>query len=74
MEHFGPNFAGTVWAIGWHSERQPVVYERRFMDFKVAGFAKRIWKVEPCTSAISSMSRRGRLGAHFKRIGKASGL
>ena len=78
MASFGANFTGTERAMGWHCERQSVIYECGFVDFEdrsaLAGFAKRIWEMGQRASAFSSMARRGRLGAHFKRIGKTSGL
>ena len=78
MAHFSANFTGAERAMGWHCERQSVIYERGFMDFEdgsaLARFAERIWEMEQRASAFSSMARFGRLGAHFKRIGKTSGL
>ena len=78
MEHFGANFTGTKRAMGWHCERQSVIYERSFVDFEdrctMERSAERIWKMEQCTSKISTMAGRGSLGAHFKRSGKASGF
>lgn len=78
MEHFGANFTGTKGATGWHCKRQSVIYECHFMDFEdgsaLARLAERIWEMEQCPSKISSVAGRGRLGAHCKRSGKASGF
>ena len=78
MERFGANFTGTERAMGRCRERQSVVYECRFVDFEdgcaLARFTERIWEMEQCTSAVSSMARRGRLGAHFKCVGEEPGL
>ena len=75
MEHFGANFTGTKRAMGWHCKRQSVTYECHFMDFEdgsaLARLAERIWEMGQCASTFSSMARFGRLGAHFKRLGKA---
>ena len=72
---FGANFTGTERAMGRCRERQSVVYECRFVDFEdgcaLARFAERIWEMGKRASAISSVARYGRLGAHFKRIGEA---
>ena len=40
----------------------------------LARLAERIWEIEQCSSAISSVAGRGSPGAHFKRSGKASGF
>ena len=40
----------------------------------LARLAERIWEMEQCSSAISSVAGRGSPGAHFKRSGKASGF
>ena len=40
----------------------------------LARLAERIWEMEQCPSAISSVAGRGSPGAHFKRSGKASGF
>ena len=78
MERFGANFTRTGRAMGRYNERQSAVYERCFVDFEdgcaLVRFTERIWEVGQCTSAISSMARCGRLGAHFKRVGEESGL
>ena len=34
MEHFGANFTGAKGAMGRYCERQPIIYERGFMDFE----------------------------------------
>ncbi len=78
MEHFGANFTGAERAMGRNRERQPIIYKRGFVDFEdgsaLAGFAERIWKMGQRASTISSVARRGHLGAHFKRVGEASGV
>ena len=78
MEHFGANFTGAARAMGRHCKRQSVIYERHFMDFEdgsaLAGFAERIWEMGQRASTISSVAGRGSLGAHFKRVGEASGF
>ena len=61
MEGFSADFAGTTRAMGRDCERQSVVYERCFVDFKdgsaLAGFAKRVWEMGQRASAISSVAR-----------------
>ena len=57
MAPFGANFTVAKGTMGRCCERQPIVYERGFMDFEdgcaLAGFAERIWEIGQCASAFS---------------------
>ena len=78
MEHFGADFTGAKRTMGRNCKRQSIIYERGSVDFEdgsaLAGFAERIWEMGQRASTISEMAGRGSLGAHFKRVGEASGF
>ncbi len=78
MERFSSDFTWTARAMGRHCERQSVIYECDSLDFEdrstLAGFAERIWEMGQRASTVSEMARLGRLRAHFKCVGEASGV
>ena len=78
MERLGPILPGQKGQWGGVAKDNRLFMNAVLWVFEdgcaLARFAERIWEMGKRASAISSVARYGRLGAHFKRIGEASGL